>query len=180
MAKTNPRVLALDVATKTGWAIGNTSDNRPVSSTQRIAPPGSSAGFLFLNFAKWLTDLMKVDRPDIVFFEAPLDPRWVKSGRTNMQTVRRLMTMAGLVEMVCEGRGIYDVREADVPDVRHHFLGTRSMKGERAKRMTLNKCHTLGWEPVDDNAADALALWSYGVSTIKGNSIVSASYEQLF
>jgi Holliday junction resolvasome RuvABC endonuclease subunit len=51
--------------------------------------------------------------------------------------------------------------EYRVADVRNHFIGTNQLRREAAKARVIERCRVLGLEPVDDNAADALALLSF-------------------
>jgi Holliday junction resolvasome RuvABC endonuclease subunit len=63
-------IIALDLASKTGWA--NFSDGRIIASgvqdfTKRR---GESNGILFLRFRKWLIWLTETERPDVIAYEA--------------------------------------------------------------------------------------------------------------
>jgi hypothetical protein len=156
-------VLALDLATKTGWAYGQ-PDSVPKSGSLRFAREGASMAAHLVGCRKWLRDFIAVNATRLVVFEAPLTPDLMR-GRTNIATIRLLIGLAAVVEECLYGRGI-DVREARVSDVRAHFLGSNHRKRDAAKLATKDVCTRLGWQAVDDNAADALALWSYQVSFI--------------
>jgi hypothetical protein len=160
----NPRILALDVATTTGWAVAFAKDDKPLFGAHRAAPGGSSAGYLFLNFARWLTDMIAIHQPDAIFFEAPLDPRRI-GAKTNAETFRRLITMAGLVEMVAQARGVNRVYEAEASAVRRHFIGGNP-KREEAKRQTMRLARSLGCDVKGDDEADAVALFFYAAAIL--------------
>lgn len=102
----------------------------------------------------------------IVVFEAPMVPMHM-IGKTNVNTIRMLIGIAAVVEELLYTLGKYDVREAKVSDVRTHFIGSNRNKRAVAKDLTINACYRLGWKPVDDNAADALALWHYQASILE-------------
>jgi hypothetical protein len=159
MTERSEVLLALDLATTTGFvagAIGGT----PVHGSKRLASPGASGPEVFGGYIAWLVDMIKVHAPRVVVYEAPLAPSIVK-GKTNVNTVRRLMGLAALTEGVAYRMGIYTVLEATVADVRQHFIGRRNLPGDEGKRAVAMRCRQLGYEPTDDNAADALALWDY-------------------
>ncbi|HEY2757507.1 MAG TPA: hypothetical protein VGJ01_17395 [Pseudolabrys sp.] len=156
-------VLALDLATKTGWAYGSPGAV-PKSGSLRFAREGATMAAHLVGCRKWLVDFIAVNETRLVVFEAPLTPDLMR-GRTNISTIRLLIGLAAIVEECLYGRGI-DVREARVSDVRAHFLGSNRFKRDEAKRATKELCARIGWPAVDDNAADALALWSYQVSFI--------------
>jgi len=50
--------------------------------------------------------------------------------------------------------------------VRKHFIDSGGLKSKEAKRAVIERCRLLGWAVEDDNAADATACWSYGISLV--------------
>jgi hypothetical protein len=73
------------------------------------------------------------------------------------------------VRAVSHLRGVYDIREAGVGQVRNHFIGYSNLKRDDAKAHVVSRCRQLGWMAStnnDNNAADALALWSFAVAEI--------------
>ena len=121
---------------------------------------------LFSSCRLYLRDFLSM-HPEIslVIFESPLLPMF-KSGNSNITTIRSLIGMCAVVEELLYTLGNYDVREAEVHKVRRHFIGCNP-KRDIAKQRTIAACHRLGWHPVDDNAADALALWHYQASILE-------------
>ncbi len=160
----DPVLLALDVATTTGFAFGRIHDARPTFGHHRCAPPGASSGEAFLGFSRWLADLIGVATPAVIFYEAPLDPRQI-GGRTSMETMFRLIGMAAHVHTVAQGRGVYRVERANVSEVRSFFIG-KALKRDDAKRATIAQARTLGCDVNDDNAADAIATWFYASAVL--------------
>src|SRR5215471_11204309 len=147
-------ILALDLATRCGWARG------------KIDGVPEAGSILFGNALKWISYLLEPQpRPDVVIIEAMLPPE-AKMGHTTRETRDRLAGLHGIVRGVAFLRQIPEIKEASVGDVRHHFIGTRTMKSFAAKRETVNRCIALGWDANDDNAGEALALWSYARSLI--------------
>lgn len=157
------KVLALDLATKTGWAVGCLNDV-PRFGSLRFAREGHSMAAHFAGCAQWLNDMVAVETPRLVVFESPL-PTSFTFGRTTADTGRWLIGLTAIVEATLYGRG-FDVREASVTDVRRFFLGTNNFKRDDAKLATKRRCIELGWQVGDDNAADACALWLYQCSLL--------------
>jgi hypothetical protein len=158
----DPRILSLDLALRAGWAMGRVLDRTPTFGSVRLAAPGASMGAIFANCRKWLSTF---DGVDIAVFESPMQPSFM-SGHTNATTIRILMGIAAIAEEHFFSRGV-DVREAQVREVRRHFLGSNKHKRVAAKALTISACRRLGWNPPDDNAADALALWHFQASVIE-------------
>lgn len=165
------QILALDLAAKTGWALGYVTDKEPESGSIRFAKEGASMAAVFSACRLYLQDFLTM-HPEIglVVFEAPVNPL-VFRGARRPETARHLMGIAAVVEELLYTLGKYDVREAEVRQVRTHFLGSNKHKRAAAKELTIQTCHRLGWKPIDDNAADALALWSYQVSILQRDGL---------
>ena len=159
-------ILALDIATKLGWAFGSVGSVPTSGSVRFNRYSESSRNAVFFNCDEWLSkEIFSIMRPDMLVIEAMLPPG-AKFGYTNTETRDRLAGLHGVVRDVAYRHGIYDIHDHSVSDIRQHFIGDRKMKREPAKRRTLHICRALGW-PVDDtDAADATALWSYACSLI--------------
>jgi len=156
-------ILALDLASRSGWALG-VPGARPLSGSIRFAREGHSMAAHFAGCRDWLDAFVAVNKPRVVIFEAPIAPSFM-IGHTTTTTARALLGLIGMVEGTLYGRG-FDVREASVSDVRRFFLGSARIKSKDAKAATVRRCVELGWRPADDNAADALALWAYMISIL--------------
>ena len=167
------RILALDLARIVGWAVGTPTDTRPQCGSIEIVRGDASMAKLFSEWRMMLRDFLSL-HPDIglVIFESPLVPGMM-GGRTNIQTIRRLIGLAAVTEELLFTLGKYDIREARVSDVRTHFLGSNRHKREQAKALTMQRCRQLGWEVTDDNQADALALWDYQIACLRRDNLFS-------
>ena len=157
-------VLALDIATKTGFAHDSPEDGRPLTGVFRAPAPEGDAedgwefGRTFAGYRRWLVGLIGMVKPATVAFEAPLQ---IVQGnrskvRTNQNTIRILFGLAAITEMVIAEAGVRPY-EANVMTVKRHFAGS----GHADKAAMKARCRQLGWQIVDDNAADAAALWAY-------------------
>lgn len=173
-------VLALDLATNCGWAFGKTEDGSSptalqraagaaappyISNSHRIAKPKCPLGEFFDNFSIFLSDLIEVNNPEFIVFEAP----WV-GGKTSQDTARKLMGLACFTEYVAHIKGISQnkVFEVNNREVRTYFIGGNSGGRDKLKARTIAACHDLGWSPVDDDAADALAVLDFAIHRLTG------------
>jgi hypothetical protein len=168
-------ILALDLATRTGWARGIIGAGAPQSGTVQFGNSEASNNAVFAHALSWLsTKLEPKPRPDIVIVEAMLPPT-AKVGHTSADSRDRLAGLHGIVRAVTYLRGIYEIHEAGVSTVRAHFIGASNLKRDEAKRQVMHRCRELGWAIDDHNAADALALWSFCASTIDPEFGISIS-----
>jgi hypothetical protein len=152
------RVLALDLATVTGWAYGVPGSN-PTCGHIRFGKPNSSRATIYRTYRQWLDDTwgQREEIPDIIVYESPAIPSFM-GGRTNIETTRLLFGLAEHLEEWCVGKT--DLREATVSQVRCHFLG-QNLKAKIAKPMTLERCRDYGWTCETTDESDAAALWDY-------------------
>ena len=154
------RVLALDLATTTGFAYG-APGSIPRFGHIRFTKAGSSHAETFRAFRQWLESDWNQgikNVPDAVVYESPAVPT-IMSGRTNINTIRLLVGLCAHLEEWCHGKVDY-CHEARVADVRNHFVGS-NMKSNAAKAKTMARCRMLGWEVTTYDEADACALWFY-------------------
>lgn len=157
-------ILALDLASVTGWAFG-APGAVPSHGTIRFASPGASHEAIFAAAGNWIDARCMALEIDIVVWESPLQTSF-KRGHTNTNTTTVLYGLPAVIGAIVYAHGIYDIRKADTRDIRQHFLGC-SPKRTKAKSMVKAKCRALGWDVADDNEADALALWHYQCSLIE-------------
>jgi len=152
-------ILALDIATVTGWARG-TPEGDPTCGSIRFASKGASHGAIFCGAFDWFRDFTESSPPDVLVIEDLL-PFRAKMGETHADTARLLAGLHAIIRLVAFKRSIFKVNAVPVSDVRHHFIGG-NYKRDQAKGWTVQKCKSLGWlERADEDAADACALWSY-------------------
>lgn len=65
------KVLALDTATRTGWAMSNSlSLLPPISSGVEDFTPDGFGGWRFRHFRDWLVQRVLTDRPDLIVYES--------------------------------------------------------------------------------------------------------------
>lgn len=158
-------ILALDIATVCGFARGRVGEMPTAGSI--CFGKDCSENVVFAKAIGWFSNfLAPLPRPDVLILEAMLPGGAVKDA-TNIKTRDRLAGLHAIVRGVAHIRGIYDISVVDVGVVRTHFIGTRSLKRDAAKREVLEKCRRLGFPAADHNAGDALACWHFACSLIK-------------
>jgi hypothetical protein len=168
-------ILALDIATTLGWARGRVGEVPTSGSICFEKYAGASDNAIFGNALTWLSaQLEPKPRPDMLIIEALLPPG-AKVGKTNRATRDRLAGLQGIMRAVAHLRGVYRIETPSVGDVRAHFIHDRNCKRARAKRETVAKCRALGWPCADEDAGDALAIWSYGCSLIDPRTALRVS-----
>jgi hypothetical protein len=159
-SNTQGTVLALDVTTFCGWAVGPVSAIHPGKVSHGMWPLGKTdnLGRMMAELRGELSAAIAVHGPDFVVFEAPL-PKTQTSARA-------LIYLCGVVELVCFDRGVRCLEEHS-GTVRKNVMGRGgAFKDERgfkveAKVAVMNWARAEGFDPVDHNAADALALLRY-------------------
>jgi hypothetical protein len=167
-------ILALDVATITGFARGRVGAT-PVSGSVRFGNFETKNNAVFGKALAWISkELEPQPRPDLVILEALLPPDAMK-GKTSKAVRDRLAGLHGIMRAVANLRGIPEIAEASVGDIRGHFIFDRAARRETAKAETLLQCRRLGWPAEDDHAGDACALFSYACALIDPKTALQVS-----
>lgn len=145
-------VLTLDLGSWTGWCEGHL-DGVPrygvwkLRDKERVDRARALRDLLFDRFEG-------PDRPVEVVFESPLH-RGQQRGEAQ---VRLAHSLVAHVEACCRDFNI-TFYESHVQSTRKAVLGRGHFKAGTAKQAVAEFCASQGWEPADDNAADALVLW---------------------
>ena len=137
-------ILALDMATKTGWAVASTSGTENFKKRA-----GDSRGMLFIRFEAWLNDIIGTVKPDLICYERPH-----ARGRAANEV---LNGMLAYLTASCERFG---VEYADCPSTTLKKFATG--KGNASKQMMMDAYKARwGEHPIDDNEADARWLYEW-------------------
>ncbi len=175
-------ILALDVATITGWACGPPG-GRPEYAHFRAGKRGMKGGEITAYFRDWLELKCETAKPGWLIYESPYVPR-VAPPRVRTATgqlistlpggappidinvLRRLITLCGIVEEAA-WRYRIEVREEASNVVCRQFTGRGSWGSRAAKKAATQKmCGVYGWHGVSEDEADALALWTYAEAVL--------------
>jgi hypothetical protein len=144
-------ILALDLGTKTGWAMR--SAGRVSSGVWSFKPDRfCGAGMRFVRLRRQLGML---PRPDRVVFE-----RIERHGKFDGTATAHLWGgWFATLTAWCEDQGISDYEGISVQAIKIHATG----KGNAGKPAMVAAVRAMGYEPADDNEADALALLHYAM-----------------
>lgn len=146
------RILALDLGTKTGWALGEPYKSL-VSGTQKFDPGRfEGGGMRYLRFRTWLTELNRNSPPDSVYFEEVRRHLSTDSAHAYGGFMAHLTAW-------CED---YKIPYAGIPvgTIKKFACG----KGNADKKMMIKAAKDLGFAPCDDNEADAIHILRYALS----------------
>ena len=148
-------ILALDLATLTGWAV---RDRRGIiiCGTQSFKPQRfEGGGMRFLRFQRWLNELISPGRSanlvDFIVFEEVRRHLGVDAAHVYGGFMAQLTA-------TCEQRNI-PYEGVPVGTIKRHATG----KGNASKGLVIAAMRALGHDPSDDNEADALALLHWAI-----------------
>lgn len=147
-------ILALDLATRTGWAAWTPGESAPRHGRRDLGR-GRQLGSFIHGARMWLETLIQMERPAIVAYEAPILPQ-----KTSQGAVRKLMGLVCEVEAACVGCRSEAV-EVRASAARRFFTGDGGGKRAEVKARVIGQCRALGWQPASDDEADALAVLAY-------------------
>ncbi len=146
-------ILALDCGTKTGWAVAR--DGKLVESGVSVFElKRGDKGMRFFRFRSWLEDLVKMSKPDVIYYEQA----HYRGGAATALGVG----MATRVQEVASVAGI-SYASVHTGTLKKHATG----RGNSAKPMMIAAAKER-WrvEPEDDNEADALCILAYAIDDI--------------
>ena len=136
-------ILALDIATQTGWA-----DSNGKHGTLDLSEYNHDWGHLFHVFEGWLADMVADKQPDILAIERPF-------------------TRLGGQELLLQGLNAHahkvgylwgwERRETPPTTIKKFTTGT----GRATKQDMIDAVSLWGFKPANDHEADAIALMTY-------------------
>ena len=163
MSKT---ILFLDIATQTGWCEGEPG-GKPIYGSFRVSKEGDNAD-KFAGMHLWVLQRCMGFKPRHLFFEAAL--------ARNAVTAASLMGLAACAQAAARQCHVYSIKPAHVGSVRKFFLPPGSPRsGDAVKQATIQRCRELGFEPKNDDEADAIAGWHYACALVDPKSVTAAS-----
>ena len=148
------KILALDLASKTGVAIGN-PNTIPLCFTEVLGETGEHHGARFAQAFRMMKRLITTHEPGLIVLEAPF-----KTNKSQMHVENMLMGLRGCV-MGAAHMFHVPFEQHEVSTIRLHFIQHGKLKRADAKRATIARCKQLGWKVANDDEADAAALWDY-------------------
>lgn len=170
-------VLALDLATTTGWALHRPGMQRPFFDAFMLPGPPNAIGQPCDALERWLREMAINTRSEggisHYFFEAQHIAE-----NMNPQNAYRLIGLGAIVEKFA-----YQTKAlayaVDISTWRKHFLGRGSgfkrdktkkgkpyLPGEDPKELALQRCEQYGWHTDIHDAAEACGILDYALSII--------------
>ena len=146
-------ILALDLATKTGWAIAR--NGQLVESGVQVFDirRGESPGLRFLRFRSWLEDLLTEAAPDLVAYE--------QAHHRGGAATELCVGFATRVQELAAGDGI-EYASVHTSTLKKHATGHGNAQKDA---MVAAARKRWGIEPEDDNHADALLILAWALDT---------------
>ena len=153
----NNTILALDLATKTGWACNQpyeTGKPTIISGVQIFdVKRGESPGMRFLRCRGWLNEINDLVMPDVIAYEQAHH----RGGAATACGV-------GLVTVVLEFAAQHKIEITSVHSATLKKWATGS--GRASKDQMIEAVIRKGHQPQDDNEADALLLLYYTIESL--------------
>ena len=158
-------VLALDLSTTTGWAVGKPGDNPPCWGAV-ILPKEKGRGAVAAAFEDWLDDMLDRYKPSRVVYEAPLPPNL----QGDRETCYITYGLAVATEACAFRAGLHQPYSHSSTTIRSAVIGRAHLNEEEKRirpRVTVKTAivapwiKAQGWEVPENNAADAVVVWAY-------------------
>jgi Holliday junction resolvasome RuvABC endonuclease subunit len=145
-------VLALDLGSKSGFAI--LKDGQITIGTKKLRHDKRASGVRALDFYRWLTQMIRDHSIDQVYFERV----YSHSGTQAAHLYGYFMhTLAAVCEEHC-------IKCIGIPVTTIKKFATGN--GRATKEEMIAAARSRGFNPVDDNAADALAILLTGPNVL--------------
>ena len=160
------KILALDIATTVGIAVGDASGN-PTAWSETLGKKGQD-DLLFSRSLVLTSKLIEQHKPDLIAYEGA-----VGGDRTSHYLVGIIACIRGCAT----NRGI-PLLGCNIGAIRKHFIGQHITSAQYkhlrkgaakataradAKAAVQRQCKVLGWQADNEDAADACAVWSFAV-----------------
>lgn len=166
------KLLALDIATTTGVAVGDTAGGYPKAWSVNLGRPlrghkkAAPHEVRFARLQQLVWSVCKEHEIERVAIEAPI------GGPRTSHLLVGLAACARGTALLADCK----IEKQDIGSVRAHFLGFNPQKKDFAhlknedartmaiKNLVMARCKALRWDVEDHDSADAAAVWSYSAS----------------
>ncbi|MGE4334981.1 MAG: hypothetical protein AB7E55_03275 [Pigmentiphaga sp.] len=146
MEKSNLNVLALDLGTKTGWAVRRRDGTIGYGTEKFASRSGRHAGLRWTEYRRWLSDIIVAEHVSQIAYEDVKN----HAGTLAAHCYGGFLSMT---EMVAQQHNVTLVAFG-VGTIKRAWAG----KGNADKAAMIAEAHRRGFNPADDNTADALAI----------------------
>jgi hypothetical protein len=146
-------ILALDLGQRTGWAV-RTRDGAIASGTHEFRPGRfEGGGMVWLRFRAWLQEIDETaGGVGVVVFEEVRRHLGTAAGHAYGGYLAHLTAWAEANRIPYQG--------VPVGTIKRHITG----RGNADKQAVIEAIRRLGFDPADDNEADALALLHWAIA----------------
>lgn len=147
------RILAIDPATQLGWALKETGKKPKYGTESFHNNQFDGAGMRYLKFRNWLE--IKLGPGDVVAYEAV-------EQHTSTYAAHHYGGWVSQIQAVCEH---YEIPYTGYPvgTIKKYWTG----KGSAGKEAMIHEAQKRGYNPQDDNAADALAILHLAIEDLQ-------------
>jgi Holliday junction resolvasome RuvABC endonuclease subunit len=146
------RTLALDLGTATGYAIEK--DDQITIGTKKLRHDRHASGVRALDFYRWLTQMIQEHSIDQVYFERVYAHSGTEAAHLYGYFMYTLAAVCEELHVKCTG--------IPVTTIKKYATGN----GRATKEEMVDFARRCGFNPVDDNAADALAILLTGLHAL--------------
>lgn len=157
-------VLALDLATKTGWALRDRSGNLESGVQEFELKRGESAGMRFLRFRKWMKDMIALGELGTKYSQN--EPGLILFEQAHHRGGAATQLCVGLVTNVLADAAQHGVEHMSVHSATLKKFATGSGKSSKEEMITKAKEFYPNVILLDDNHADALLMLKYGLTEL--------------
>lgn len=177
-------VLALDIATTTGWALHNKTMQRPFFGAVRFSGGKAGVGKSLHEMLSFLDEIDAKIRAtgqpiSHIFYEKPFIP-----GAVNSATSELLMGLCAVVQMFAYRVGATSCYSVDISEWRKHFIGRgsgfkktpdgkRYLPGHDPKELAVQQCAHFGWHTDIADAAEACGILDYAISLMDAGFVAA-------
>ena len=169
-----PKILAIDCATQSGIASGEPGD-KPRLETVYFGDSGDNHLEVGARCLKWIAHRLTDDRPDQIWMEEPMSFA-AAEGRSSGASRVRLNGLYMVIGAAARLKGV-PVHPVLITSARKGFLGHGGLKRDVAKKRSRAMCRLLGWEPKNDDEADAGCIFWFA-SVANGKPILISKLMQ--
>jgi len=142
------KILALDIATKTGWRTAT------ASGVWNLKPNrGESEGMRVVRFKSKVCELIELEGIELVSYERPAG--------MHKASIMVASEMVGVLKDLCIEKGV-ELACYSANEIKKYATG----KGNANKELMVEIAFKLGFNPADDNEADAIHLYNLTVNDI--------------
>lgn len=177
-------ILSLDLSKRcTGFAVWDEAWEKPRYGSWSLGSEMASDGAVFLKLHRCLNDLRQLAAFEWIYHEEAINPANL-NGVTNIASLRLQAGLAAHVESFAEARrchvqrvnigswrkGFIDpdlVSQAQADARRKRKLTGKGSARDKLKRLAIERARQLGFEPRNDDEAEAIGVLDYACS-LKG------------